>query len=277
MKKRIFTQLVLIVMFFGLFIGVANSQEALFADKFKEYQENMNKYTKVHEEYVLAKSQYLKFDTLKSQNEAFAATLNLLQVRDDVVITYLESLRARLNGVGGLEEQITSDIVFQVDEEIRWFREHKARLPSSGDLEDLVEDSDEAEDRWENDAELIYKILAYIPAGRLQLLRNKLGLLNTRINEKVKLIKNEEREEYKFDNEKINIIDQWLFESENRVIRVDNKQDEAVEIIATIGEKKAREQSGYNSAVDILRDSLQHLKEARKLSNEVIKEIKRVR
>ena len=278
--KSIFLVTVLIT-FRLIFTPLAYTQgevtpETEFENAYKEYQLQMDEYQEVHEEYILRRSQYLRFGTLKSQQDARDATVAMLQVRDDVMVLYLIAVSERLHEARGLEDARREGLTLRINEEIGWFKDHRGKIPSAGTLEDLEEDSDEAKKRFDLVEPLIFEVLSTISSGKLGDIKGRLKDIQGSLKEKIEEIKSEEREEYSFSERKLQILDRWIFEADNRIVRGDEKQVEADAIILTFGSPKANEDwlTIYNDVLIKLAESQQFFKEASSFMKEIVREVK---
>src|SRR3972149_8258881 len=105
-----------IALFFLLFISVkpAHSQtptpeEFNFQRAYADYIFNFDIYRKANLDYELYKTQYLQFKTLKSQENAYNATLAMLKARDATAATYMTALRKKLDetlGADGAKKEV---------------------------------------------------------------------------------------------------------------------------------------------------------------------------
>ncbi|MCH7641030.1 hypothetical protein IID22_02450 [Patescibacteria group bacterium] len=277
MKKWYFSIVAVALLLVGLILASPSFSQPASASSFdqayKDYTLTVEKYRRTHDEYILTRSQYIKFQSLTSQNNAKQATINMLEARDDVVIRYLGSLKARIEEISGIQDATKEGLFFRLDEEINWFTDHRNKLGSAGSLEDLVADSNQARERFEEDDPLIYESLSNISAGKVNKFRNRLNDIFSRIRDKVNTIKEEDRSEYQFSTRKIEIIDRWVFEIESRITRSEEKQQEADELISELGSGKGGS-TRYNKILERLGESQQFLKEASLFIREIVREIK---
>lgn len=247
-----------------------------FTAAFEKYNQSVENYQTLHDDYVLARAQYLRFGTQKSKTEAEDVTTNMLQARDDVVIDYLYLLEARLNTTVGVEPARRESMVLKLDEEISWFSDHRDSLTSAGDLEDLVSDSDEAKDHYNATLPLFYETLANVSYGRVTDYRNRLEDILNESKSKLDEIRNED-EKNSFSFEKFQTLDRWVFESENLISRSSDKQNDADELLNELSTGKRRNNkyiSLYNQILTDLTDSQQLLKDATGYLGELLKEVK---
>ncbi|OGM34896.1 hypothetical protein A3D01_00265 [Candidatus Woesebacteria bacterium RIFCSPHIGHO2_02_FULL_39_13] len=252
-----------------------NVQNSLsFDEAFQEYLSRIDEYDVAHQDYVLKRAQYLRFKTLKSREEAHSATLVMLQKRDDVIIYYIKALEKRLDEAIGVTNGRRESLNFRTNAEIDWLENHKEVLTSAGSLDDLIEDSDEAKERFSSLQPLVYEVLATISLGRIIDFQERVNDLYNQIKTKVEDIKKEERDEYKLSESKLQTIDRWLFESGNRIIRGEEKQDNAAVKIENLSAISATAFSEYYNSLSLMGETQLFYKEASSFMKEVIREIK---
>ena len=281
--RRILACIVFLFFFSSLFFAPSivfsqEIEESEYRKAFANYSLTFEQYKSAHSEYVLARAQYLRFNTLQSKTNAREATQAMLEARDEVIIIYFTALRKKLEETPGIDDDRLNALYFRIDEEQAWFSEHKERLSTAGTPEDLVEDSKEARGRFDSIEPLFYEILSTIASGKVKSFRERLVDIFTVITAKVNEIKSEEREEYSFSAEKFRTIDRWNFETENRVSRSEEKQIEASDLISQFREKRRGrrrvDRGQYNSVLLKLGESRQYLKEASSFLIEIVREIK---
>lgn len=267
--------IVLIIFFISSLVVYNRSYGATpFDNAYKQYSLEIEEYQKTHDEYVLARSQYLKFGTLTSTNNAKDATIVMLQARDDVVISYFKAVKEKLSETQGIPDATRDALNVRIDEETKWFSDHSGRLSSAGSLDDIVKDSDDAKNRYESVDSLIYEALSVVASGKISRLRERLVGTFSSVSKKVSEIREEEKEGFTFTTRKLELIDRWIFETENRVTRSEEKQVEAeAEFTEFTGDKKKNAPT-HNVVLSILGESQQYLKEASLFVKEIIREIK---
>lgn len=278
MKKLI---LLLSIFVYLLLPGRIFAQDQTYDQIFKEYRDSLESYDDAHGDYQLARSQYLKLGTLTAKNDAKEKTLKMLVARDEVVINYLNALKEKIKTADGITESKQSALTTEIGAELVWFQNHQADLVSAGSLEDLVADSLLAAERWEGTngtMEISHRILAELSFGKVSDYQTRLDNSFGELLAKVEVIRAEEREEYKLNTRKIEIIDRWLFETEGRISRGSLKQESSLQNFGGF----IQERSGvkldtlkvYNGIVSVLLVALQDFGEATLFMKEIVEEIK---
>ncbi|QQS39460.1 hypothetical protein IPM62_02515 [Candidatus Woesebacteria bacterium] len=281
--KRIILGVVLIISLCVFYPGDLYAQEAeiptgtAYEIAFNDYTLSLEAYNKAHEKYVLARAQYLRFDTLTARNEAKEATQNMLSARDDVIIKYLNSVVERLQETEGINQEARVRVITELENEISWFEDHKAGLVGAGSLDDLKSDSDEAAKRYNVLGQLAYEAVSFVPLGRVTKFQERLNENFLAVKDRVASIRSEERKEYQLTKRDLESIDNWIFETEQRIARGNVKYNKAQPIINTIRNKKSSNNSSlgkYNQVVAQLDLSKLDYKDASLSIREIIKVIK---
>ena len=250
------------------------SQNTNFDKAYEDYVAEIKDYQKAREEYLLRRSQFLRFQSLKSRQDAQEATVSFLEKRDNVVTSYLAVLQARIFEAIGVSDVRKEALNLRLSEEIGWFKDHRDTIPSAGTLDDLVKDSDEAKKRWESIGPLIYEALSTVSYGRIIDFANRTELLLGDAKSKLEEIKSDEREEYKFSNEKFEVLDRWIFETESRIVRSKEKMLDVENLISLMIKQKKDLVRAHNEIIQVLGESQLFLKEANSFMKEIIREVK---
>lgn len=246
-----------------------------FDEAYKLYEEKLEEYRGVSEEYRVARAQYLKSKTQRSLSDAKEATIKLLRSRDDVIISYLEALKLKLQTTQGLNDVVLKQLVFRIDQEISWFTRHRDLVPSAGTLNDLVKDSQEASNEYTSTQKLIYEALGYISFGKVFSYKERLTDLFDRLKERIENAK-KETDKNNFSSEKFLTLDRWAFEIENLLIRTEDKLSEAETYLKQISKAGAREKpsSLQSRALTLILEARQFLKEGNLYLTEIVREMK---
>jgi len=243
-----------------------------FERAYQDYVFTTDVYNNQHSAYLLAKAQYKQAGTLVSQTKAQEETVKMLEARDDVVITYLTSLRMKLSEAEGVSNITKNGLFTRLDAEIAWFSDHKSRIRSAGTLDDLAADSDEASNRFSSLSEVVaYETLATYPFGKLSLMREETNSILSAIKDKIFEVRSN-------GDKDTAIIERWAFEIENKITRSLDKEIEAQSIIPSLtgpgkGSQRVDRRGFYNSIIFKLDESRQFLRDATEFMNEIIREI----
>lgn len=246
---------------------LAHSQNFDFNTAYNNYLTTYNQYRIAHDEYVTASQAYLNYQTLTSQNEAFSKTLKMLELRDEVVKTYLAAIRLKLAETTKITNYEQNVFYLKLDNEINWYSEHRDSLPSAGNLEDLLDTSTEAQQKYRETEVFIYPVLGAILGGKETNLRDK-------INRNLETIKSKLAEIKQKGDKNTATAERWLLEAENRLVRSSQKQISAQKTLSQIKTYDSDKERTYSQAQLTLGESHQYLKEANSNLRELIAEVK---
>jgi len=251
----------------SVFSQSASPSQFNFDQAYRDYLYNSDQYRKANLDYELYRSQYLKFKTLKSQENAYSATLSLLKTRDETIKTYMTALRLKLSETPGADGAKKAVIFTKIDQEVAWHTAHHNSLPSAGSLEDLVSDSDEAKARFNADRPLFYDSLIAISGGKVAYVRGK--------EEEILAALKEKTAEIRANGDKnTQILERWELDTEEKITRCKEKEAEAYAAIAKAGASGNEAATSYNQALFRLKEAFQYLKEANSYLKEIVNEIK---
>ncbi|OGM10406.1 hypothetical protein A2Z67_02895 [Candidatus Woesebacteria bacterium RBG_13_36_22] len=248
--------------------------EITFDQAYANYMGFIEEYNKAHDEYILKRAQHLKFQSLVSKQAAFDATLLMLQKRDQVVISYLNVLEAKVREGRGIPDAKRNDLSFRIDEEIEWFSYHRDNLTTTGSLDDLVADSKLASSRQLAIDPLAYEAMSVLSQGKITDFSERLDGIFSELKSKLETIREDEREEYSFSSSKFQILDRWIFEADGRIVRGEEKQNEADLLIGQIVKVKKTVSGSYQPILTILDESKLYMSEANLFLKEIIKQVK---
>lgn len=278
MKKSLLVLLVL-VLIIPTFLWPAWAQEITLTETepprefnynraLQDYLYQFDQYRQAYKDYQVAKSQYQTYQTLTAETIALEQTIKMLQVRDEVIATYLTALRLRLAEKTKVGSSRLNALYLQLDEEIIWFREHKENLTSAGSIPDLLSLSKQTEDRYKNTEILIYHSLVEIFLYQEGLIHSQIFFVISELEAKINVIRES-------GDKDVGRIERWLLEAKNRKVRSDEKLTEAQSLeISRRSDSNLRRQN-YNRIIYLLEQSHQYLKETNQSLSEIIREIKR--
>lgn len=238
-----------------------------FNRAYQDYLYTYGVYRQAHNEYVTAREQYLSYQTLTAKTLALEKTLDMLQKRDEAVRTYLTALRLKMAETTGITNYQQNTLYLKLDAEVSWYLEHKDNLSSAATIEDLVKSAGGAESRYEKTLVLIYQALGTILEGKENNLRDQTA-------EQVELIKEKLTQIRQKGDKDTTTAERWLLEAENKIVRSQEKSDEAMAILNKMKPSDRNKANDYNEAQKLFQESHLYLKEANSHLQELIREIK---
>jgi hypothetical protein len=277
---RRFLSFVFIIGFFAVTSHVYSQEpseetvKVTFDQAYAEYTASIEEYNKAHAEYVLKRAQYLRFQSLKSRQDAYDATLLMLKMRDGVVISYLNAVKARVDEGMGIPDDKKNILFLKIDGEIEWFTNHRDNLSTTGSLEDLVGDSKLAAARWSAIDPLAYEAMSLLAQGKITGFSERMDEIFSTTENKLERIRSDDREGYSLSSTKIETLNRWIFEADGRISRSKEKQKEADLLISQMPKDRRRLVSNYDLIISRLRESQSYMKEATRFIKEIIKQVK---
>lgn len=246
---------------------IVRGEEFNFNRAYNDYTYTYDQYRLANNEYIMSRQAYLNYKTLTSKTDAQDKTLKMLQLRDNVVRTYLIALRKKLAEITGILNYKQNVLYLKLDTEINWYTQHHDQLSSAGTLEDLVSSSQEAQSKYQETEILIYQTLGAILAGKESVARDQ-------INQQIENLKTKMAEIRQKGDKNTNVAERWLLEAENRLTRSQEKQSTAQQILTNLKPYTQDKIQAYDQAQFTLTESHQYLKEANSYLRELIKEVK---
>lgn len=259
--------LLLVTLLHFVFPSIVHSQALDFNKAYQDYLYNYDIYQKAHSDYDIARSQYLASNTISSQTKAQEATSVMLVDRDQALNTYLTALRSKLNDAPGIDNGTKSGLSSQIDSEITWYGDHKAKISSAGSLNDLVSDSNDAANQFYQTELLIYKVLVAISIGNTSdyrdSVRSEIDSLRTKIAE------------IKVDGDKkVDPVERALTDAEDKLSRSQEKEQEAQTLFTKMKPTDKDKLSEFNNIELSVGESLSYIKEANTVVKDSIRQIK---
>lgn len=245
----------------------AQGEKYDFQRSYQDYVFTFDQYQKAHSDYKLARSQYLQAQTLVSETQAREKTATMLQARDDVIITYLNAVRLKLDEADGVGVTVKNGLLGRLESEVSWFENHKSLISSAGNLEDLVEDSEEAFNHYEETEKLVYETLIVVSNGKINVLRSGLSSILSDTRQKTFEINS------KGDHD-IDLASRWLDEIDEKITRSLDKSIEAEtetqELYDKGGSKAEKRLETSNKIYATLQESQQLLRDGVRFMKEII-------
>lgn len=268
-KLLLVLRIVVIANMFVASLSAIYAQDVNFNRAYEDYVYNLDEYKISEAKYQLKRSEYLRHKTLLSKNESIDATKEFLKARDQVVIAYLTALRGKLEETVGMSGADKEPYFAKLDSEVSWHREHKDRLDTASNLDDLVSDSNESQSQYSVTQMVAYEALTAISTGKLNSLRGPLGDLISQVKSKISEIRESEDKD-------TSVVEKWVLDAENENTRSQEKIDAAKATLAEMKEnqKSSAKRSKFNSSQEEMSEAHQHIKEANRFLGEIIIEIK---
>lgn len=251
-----------------------NPLEVEYSNTYKDYLTKQENYNKAHEDYLFKRAQYTKYQTLQSQQDAFTATQTMLKARDEVVIGYLNTLKAKMKAGTGISDTRLQGLNTRIDQEISWFSDHENKLSSAGTLNDLFGDSNEAQTEFNASNSLFYEVLSTVADGKVSDYASRTDDLFSRLKMKLDAIRTDTRDGYSFSPDKFQTLDRWVYETDGRITRSKEKSSQVDVLMLSFAKKGTMFGGTYNSIISVLGDEQLLLNDAFSFMKEIIISVK---
>ncbi len=213
---------------FILFLVVALPVQMVIATSQQAYQDYLYQfdlYRQKYSEFQVAKNEYQKFKSLTSQTQALETTKTMLAQRDQLLHAYLVNLGEKVNeelGLSSVNKQLYRSLI---QSELTFLEGHAQLIPSINSIDDAISISQELESHYQVLQTSMHQIIAGISLAKLstisqyydQNVRVAQNLINTNSSA--------------FPPGKVNTINRWLLQIQNKRSLYQQKVDEANQAI----------------------------------------------
>lgn len=256
------------IAFLGLLHPFAHASQAdLLATARNDYDYAFQQYRDAHKEYELAKSKYQTYKNLTSETVAIEKTSLMLQARDQVMITFMTMIEAKLAAETNVSYGRLGVISYEINEERDWYLTHQEKLPSAATIADLISLSREAEKRYETSAQLAYRALFEMFLYKEEAV---IDLIEKELSETEALLQ-VIREAKDKDT---SVVERWLINAQNKYeLAMDKFRTSQGTVLSDTDLKTTT--TNYTRGTSVLEQTNQYLKEVNQHLIEIMREIKR--
>lgn len=273
MKKIASALTILLLTIFGTSVIIAQTPSAtpvnnIYATAYQDYLNKGGVYQSTYNDYLVARSAYLASQSLDSKDKTMTATLKMLQARDDVMTSYLNAIKIKLQITQGVSPSDVSSLGSQLDAEISYYAGHRTKLTSAGSLDDLVNDSSQAQSQYDSSTLLvIYLSVIDLGAGNNNAIRQELNNEITLLQAKITQIKSNQDKD-------VSIEERSLVDVQNKIVRSQGKDQDANNLILGIKSSDQNKSNAFQDAESDLTNSNLYLQEATQGLLQIITQIK---
>lgn len=147
------------------------------------YRKQAEVYRAAEKEFVIAKTNFEQVQTLASLEEAVKKTKQVMQVRTEVLITYLELLEAVLKETNGIELDLKQQSQTELIGLIQALKIHQDDIAVSNDRQAMAVLANDFEPIAITFESEVYKALSLIRIGRIQEVHDKSEIIFVDIQE----------------------------------------------------------------------------------------------
>ncbi len=163
------------------------------------YQAQVERYRETERTFGISKAQYFKLNTLQSLEKTVVDARTTMEVRNQVLITYLELLHEILQNTQGIELARKTETLQSIEDQVRALRAHSEAVEKSVSREDIASRADEFEPLGARAQQTAVTVQGLVVIGRLQAVYDAALSAHTAILERhkenpVSALKQSERE-----------------------------------------------------------------------------------
>lgn len=196
------------------------AQEFNYQKSYSDYTFTKDKYNSALTDFNKKKDSFLKNQTLSLKEEARISLYDLLLERNNLITTYLTSLRLRLLESKGLSPDEKTAAISLISEEFKWFENHKNNFLKEDSLEDLISKSTEEDIRLSEST---------TPAINYSLVSIGYDDISTKESEHLDIynsLKDESNELVALGRADSSLFERWFSDIEGEINNLDKIEDE---------------------------------------------------
>lgn len=266
--KRIVVALFILI---GFISFAPASVKATSEQAYQDYLYQFDVYRQKYSDFKVARNEYLKFNTLTSQNTALIKTRDMIVQRNILLRTYLLLLKEKLNESTGVSDVDKNYYTTLIQNEISWLDVNSKLIPSIGSLEDANSVSRLLIDHYDVLQGSMLQIISGISIGNLTRLAKQYDINLADANALVNINRG------LFTPEKQSLFDRWLLQITNTRSLYQQKVD-------TVSSKVSQLKGNQGGSIDtnsllsdnrrVLGEARQYLIEGTSYLSELTREIK---
>lgn len=202
------------------------AQETPLSQAISDYQFQFQKYREAHAEYLSAKNAFLSFDTLNSRTNAIEKTRVLLQLRAEVIRSYLFALRIALRNAPGVSQNDLASFSDQLAAQETFLTNYQDTIQNLTSLESVSQTSNELQSRYPSIQILSYNTLLTILQSEQSHIATNLETQRQNLDELIQ----------EASNSALNItqISQWLSDTQSTLNQNAGSYEAAQELLTKL-------------------------------------------
>ena len=227
----------------------ASSQTA-----YQEYLIEYDAYRAVLTDFKVARSEYIKYKTLTSQQTALDKTKQMLSARSQLLYGYLQFLNEKLNESTAMNGTTKSLYQTLIANETQFLKNHIGLMGSIGSLQDAEGVSQKLISHYTLLQSSIYQTIVGLKMSEMSALDTQYFDLFTKSYELIQTHRSS------YTQEKQSILDRWLLQIQNKRDLYKQKTDEITKENATLKSSSVSEISAkYQRIIKLMSEARQYL------------------
>lgn len=148
MKKSGLLTTVFLIVYILLTIIKPSITQASYSQAYSNYQSKYDIYRTSYQNYQVSKATYLTYKTLSTQNDALEKFRTVLLKRNEVVLSYLNTILEKMREIEGFDPQKTETFQKIAVSEENWITANQVKINAAGTIEDLNDISKDFSTRY---------------------------------------------------------------------------------------------------------------------------------
>lgn len=257
MKKK-----VLIFLFFLLFIPT--SIHASSTTAYQEYLQSFDAYRKALSDFKVARAEYLKFNTLTSQQTALEKTKAMLAQRSQLLRTHLLFINEKLNESIAMDPSAKAVYQTLIKNEVTFLNNHIALMDDIGSIQDADGVSKKLSSHYNVLQSNIYQTIVALKLAEL----TAADAVYTDLFSRCYSLLQTNRSSY--TKEKQSILDRWLLQIQNKQDLFKQKTDEITKENASLKSSSVNDiTTSYQKIQKLMSEAKQYLSEGTSFMEEL--------
>lgn len=153
------------------------------------YQKAKNDYQTARSSYLNAKSAYQKAKTQENLDSLLDAAKDYLTRAIDTSIKYLESLKAQVEGLTGIEEAVKTNMLNEINTDLDWLSVKKTEVANAQDKDDLITIVEAVRNYWNDIKVKVKKNVGEVLAAKTSKVIANLETAGNKVQENINKLK----------------------------------------------------------------------------------------
>jgi len=257
----------IVILLFLLFF-VPSFVYASSASSYQEYLGGFDTYRSALNEFKVARSEYLKFKTLTSQQTALDKTRQMLASRSQLLRSYLQFLNEKLNESTAMDAPTKSLYQTLIGNEVKFLNNHTGLMGSIGSLQDAEGVSQQLSSHYTMLESSIYQTIVGLKMAELTAIDTEYFTIFTN---SYTFIQNNKS---MYTPEKQSIMERWLLQIQNKRDLYKQKTDEITKENSALKSSSLSEiTASYQRIAKLMSEARQYLWEGTSFLQELTNSI----
>jgi len=223
---------------------------------YQEYLIEFDSYRATLNEFKIARSEYLKFKTLTSQQSALEKTKRMLASRSQLLRSYLQFLNEKLNENASMDAINKNLYATLIQNEVKFLNNHTGLMSSISSLQDAESVSQQLSSHYTMLQSTIYQIIVGLKMAELTAIDTQYYELFTKTYSFIQTQKSS------YTPNKQSTMERWLLQIQNKRDLYTQKRNDIIKENTTLKSASLTEiAASYQRIIKLLSEARQYLSE----------------